>query len=134
MGTPLFTGDVFQWARFCNVLALKKMEIRVYEKTTTSVINNVSAYSTDSITPDFSLRKGYRFLIRCHSRLQTFSKQRCDSSLTVIFISVFNGAFQISLKMFFRTGKLSTSFGSDRLLFQKQGLLILWSKPMRFAR
>ena len=67
----------------------KKVEIRVYEKTTKSVINNVSAYSTDSITPDFRLRKGYRFLIRCHSRLQTFSKQRCDSSLTVIFISVF---------------------------------------------
>ena len=19
MGTPLFTGDIFQWARFCNV-------------------------------------------------------------------------------------------------------------------
>ena len=35
----------------------KKVEIRVYEKTTTSVINNVSAYSTDSITPDFRLRK-----------------------------------------------------------------------------
>ena len=70
----------------------KKVEIRVYEKTAKSVINNVSAYSTDSITPDFRLRKGYRFLIRCHSRLQTFSKQRCmllcDSSPTVIFISV----------------------------------------------
>ena len=68
---------------------LKKVEIRVYEKTTKSVINNVSAYSTDSITPDFRLRKGYRFLIRCHRRLQTFSKQRClllrDSSPTVIF-------------------------------------------------
>ena len=67
----------------------KKVEIRVYEKTTKSVINNVSAYSTDSITPDFRLRKGYRFLIRCHRRLQTFSKQVClllrDSSPTVIF-------------------------------------------------
>ena len=76
-----------------HIRPLKKVEIRVYEKTAKSVINNVSAYSTDSIIPDFRLRKGYRFLIRCHSRLQTFSKQRCmllcDSSPTVIFISVF---------------------------------------------
>ena len=38
------------------ILPLKKVEIRVYEKTTNtkSVINNVSAYSTDSITPDFT--------------------------------------------------------------------------------
>ena len=56
---------------------------------TKSVINNVSAYPTDSITPDFRLKKGYRFLIRCHRRLQTFSKQRClllrDSLPTLIF-------------------------------------------------
>ena len=122
--TPVLSVKSIWWASENTlktkkyILALKKVEIRVYEKTTTSVINNVSAYSTDSITPDFRLRKGYRFLIRCHSRLQTFSKQRWDSSLTVIF--------QISLKMFFRTGKSwSTSFGSDRLLFQKQGLLMV---------
>ena len=24
MGTPLFTGDVFQWARFCNEMDFKK--------------------------------------------------------------------------------------------------------------
>ena len=97
--TPVLSVKSIWWATENTlktkkyILALKKVEIRVYEKTTTSVINNVSAYSTDSITPDFRLRKGYRFLIPCHSRLQTFSKQRCmllcDSSPTVIFISVF---------------------------------------------
>ena len=97
--TPVLSVKSIWWATENTlktkkyILSLKKVEIRVYEKTTKSVINNVSANSTDSITPDFRLRKGYRFLIRCHSRLQTFSKQRCmllcDSSPTVIFISVF---------------------------------------------
>ena len=102
------------------------MEIQVYE----NILITSHLTTTDSITPDFRLRKGYRFLIRCHSRLQTFSKQRCmllcDSSPTVIFISVFirlNGA--ISPKKFFSIGKLSISFGSDRQLFQKQGLLMV---------
>ena len=76
-----------------NISFLEKWRFGFIKRTTTSVIYNVSAYSTDSITPDLRLRKGYRFLIRCHSRLQTFSKQRCmllcDSSPTVIFISVF---------------------------------------------
>ena len=97
--TPVLSVESIWWATENTlktkkyILPLKKVEIRVYEKTTKSVINNVSAYSTDSITPDFRLRKGDRFVIRCHSRLQTFSKQRCmllcDSSPTVIFISVF---------------------------------------------
>ena len=81
--TPVLSVKSIWWATENKlktkkyIRLLKKVEIRVFEKTTTSVINNVSAYSTDSITPDFRLRKGYRFLIRCHHRLQTFSKQRC---------------------------------------------------------
>ena len=81
--TPVLSVKSIWWASENTlktkkyIRPLKKVEIRVYEKTTKSVINNVSAYSTDSITPDFRLRKGYRFLIRYHHRLQTFSKQRC---------------------------------------------------------
>ena len=92
--TPVLSVKSIWWASENTlktkkyIRPLKKVEIRVYEKTTKSVINNVSAYSTDSITPDFRLRKGYRFLIRYHHRLQTFSKQRClllgHSSPTVI--------------------------------------------------
>ena len=75
--TPVLSVKSIWWATENTlktkkyILSLKKVEIRVYEKTTKSVINNVSANSTDSITPDFRLRKGYRFLIRWHSRLQT---------------------------------------------------------------
>ena len=29
MGTPIFTGDVFQWARFCNVTPPKKDQLGV---------------------------------------------------------------------------------------------------------
>ena len=115
--TPVLSVKSIWWATENTlktkkyILSLKKVEIRVYEKTTKSVINNVSANSTDSITPDFRLRKGYRFLIRCHSRLQTFSKQRCmllcDSSYQCFYkphrvSHGINGAFQISLKKFFR--------------------------------
>ena len=92
--TPVLSVKSIWWASENTlktkkyIRPLKKVEIRAYEKTTKSVINNVSAYSTDSITPDFRLRKGYRFLIRHHHRLQTFSKQRClllgHSSPTVI--------------------------------------------------
>ena len=92
--TPVLSVKSIWWASENTlktkkyIRPFKKVEIRVYEKTTKSVINNVSAYSTDSITPDFRLRKGYRFLIRYHHRLQTFSKQRClllgHSSPTVI--------------------------------------------------
>ena len=42
------------------------------------------------------------------------------------FYTVYDSAFQISLKKLFRSGKLSISFGSDRQLFKKQGLL--WDK------
>ena len=39
------------------------------------------------------------------------------------FYKVYDSAFQISLKKRFRSGNLSISFGFDRQLFQKQGLL-----------
>ena len=93
--TPVLSVKSIWWATENTlktkkyILSLKKVEIRVYEKTTKSVINNVSANSTDSITPDFRLRKGYRFLIRCHSRLLKTKVSLCNSSPTVIFISVF---------------------------------------------
>ena len=92
--TPVLSVKSIWWASENTlktkkyIRPLKKWRFGVYERTTKSVINNVSAYSTDSITPDFRLRKGYRFLIRYHHRLQTFSKQRClllgHSSPTVI--------------------------------------------------
>ena len=137
--TPVLSVKSIWWATENTlktkkyILSLKKVEIRVYEKTTKSVINNVSANSTDSITPDFRLRKGYRFLIRWHSRLQTKVYVIVGFFTDGNFYQCFYKAHRVStalfklysLKKFFRSGKLLINFGSDRQLFQKQALLMV---------